>query len=134
MPKQTCANCHFFIRRHHGERGAEHTFVVGSAQRALTAAGDLSWQRMSESIACFKGVWDEGCGLSGQAKVAATASQERHKRCYFLAYQEGMLLPAAEKLQQESVSRSFERRKYRLAIYGLLVTIIGLLAKLAYNA
>ena len=132
--KEICANCHFFIRQHHGHGGAEHTLEIGISQRAQAERGDLSWQRDSESIACFKGVWDEGLGMGGPAKIAATSQQDHHGKCYYFQFQPGMLLPAAEKLQQERAAASNERLKYRLAIYALLLTIAGLVAKLAYGA
>ena len=132
--KQICANCQFFIRQYRGHGGAEHTFEIGAAQRAQAERGDLSWQRDSESIACFKGVWDEGLGMGGPAKIVAISQQERRGNCYYFQFQPGMLLPAADKLQQERAAASTEWLKYRLAIYALLLTVIALIAKIAYGA
>ncbi|MGN2245026.1 hypothetical protein ACFWZU_16140 [Frateuria sp. GZRR33] len=132
--KKICANCHFFVRRYHGQGGAEHTFEVTAPNRLKAAQGNTSWQHDSESLACFKGIWDEGLGLNSTAKNAAISRENRRGRCYFLPYQPGMLLPAAEKLQQERASASSDKSKSRLAIYGLLLTIAGLVAKLAYGA
>ena len=44
-----------------------------------------------------------------------------------------MLLPAAEKLQQLQQSRTEDVRKYRLAIYALILSFLGLLAKILYD-
>ena len=72
--------------------------------------------------------------MGAPAKVAAVSQFDRRRKCYYFEYQPGMLLPAAEKLQQERAAASTERFKYRLTIYGLLLAIIGLLLKLAYGA
>ncbi len=133
MPKAACTNCQFFCRTYRGENGVEHTFEVAEAQRKLAHSGDLSWQRDTESLACFKGIWDEGLGISRTTLLAVLAKRRRKGECYFLPFRPGMLLPAAEKLQQFQQSRTEDLRKYRLAIYALILSILGLLAKILYD-
>lgn len=133
MPKAACANCQFFCRTYRGYAGVEHTFDIREEQRRLALVGDLSWQRDAESLACFKGVWDEGVGLSRSTMATFIAKRRRNGECYFFPFQPGMLLPAAEKLQLLQHSRTENLRKYRLAIYALVVSIIGLLAKILYD-
>jgi len=131
--KQICANCHFLTRQYHGERGAEHIFTVDAVQRKQVAQGDLSWQRESESIACSKGIWDEGLGMSRPVMAAAISQQNRRGKCYYFEHQPGMLIPAAEKLQQEQTDFLRERFKNRLVIYGLATALVGLIIKMVYD-
>lgn len=130
MPKEICANCHFLCRHYRNERGAEHIFEVGSGQRDRAKQGDLSWQRESESLGCYKGIWDEGNESGGYTKTDLIAKQARGGKCYFFEFQPGMFMQAAEKLQQERVADANEFKKYRMAIYGLVVAILGLAAKI----
>lgn len=44
--------------------------------------------------------------------------------------QPGMLLPAAEKLQDARLLQTRELQKIRFAVYGLTLTIVGLIVKL----
>jgi hypothetical protein len=133
MKKAICANCHFLCRHHSSEAGVEYTLEVAEAQRTTALKGDLSWQRPTESLACFKGIWDEGLGFGVNDKLTCITKKNRRDKCYFYAFQPSMLMQAAEKLQQEAVAKSNDLMKYRLAIYGLLLTILGLLIKLLYD-
>jgi hypothetical protein len=130
MSKPVCANCHFFIRQYRNERGVEHAFEIGIEQRIKANTGDFSWQRESESLGCYKGMWDEGFSFGGITKAKAISKQNRRSKCYFFEFQPGTFLPSAEKLQQERISLANELFKYRLTIYGLLLAIIGLLVRI----
>ncbi|HEY6898517.1 MAG TPA: hypothetical protein VI279_14760 [Rhodocyclaceae bacterium] len=133
MKKYVCANCHFFCRQYRGDAGLAHTLEVTEIQRTNALKGDLSWQKPQESLACFKGIWDEGFGIKSSDKLTCISKQSRKGKCYFYAFQPGMLMHAAEKLEQESVAKSNDLAKYRLAIYTLILAIIGLLIKLVYD-
>jgi hypothetical protein len=130
MPKQICANCHFFCKQYRNDRGAEHTLEVSCEQRERAKQGDLSWQRESESLGCYKGIWDEGHRAAGHTMVDLVSKRVRRGKCYFFEFQPGTFMQAAEKLQQERIANANELKKYRLAIYGLLLAIVGLAAKL----
>lgn len=130
MPKKICANCHFLYKQYRNERGAEYTLEISREQRERAKRGDLSWQRESESLGCYKGIWDEGHGSTGCTKAELVAKQARGGKCYFFGFQPGTFMQAAEKLQQEKVANANELQKYRMAIYGLVLTILGLAAKL----
>ncbi|UZD55827.1 hypothetical protein [Caldimonas aquatica] len=130
MFKKTCSSCHYFIRLHYPERAAPFSLEVPREARRRAAAGDLSWQRESESLACHRGIWDEGVGCSESSKIEQVSKLNRRGRCYYLPYQPGMLLPAAEKLQAERASQSRELQRWRIAVYSLVIAIAGLAAKL----
>ena len=133
MKKSVCANCHFLCRQYHGHAGTEYTFEVTSVQRAKALVGDMSWQKPSESLGCFKGIWDEGLGFGTNDKVTCIAKQSRRGKCYFYAFQTGMFMQAAEKLQQEQVAKSNDYEKYRLTAYGVLLAIIVAVTKVVYD-
>ena len=130
MFKKTCTTCHYFTRVHHLENGTHHTVEVNPDLRKRTANGDLSWQRESESICCHRGIWDEGVGFPESSKLEQTNKLNRHNKCYYLPYQPGMLLPAAEKLQDARITQIRELQRIRFAVYGLVLTIAGLIVKL----
>jgi hypothetical protein len=138
MRKQACVDCHFFVRNHRGDGGQQVTQEVSKASRDLAANDDLSWQRHWESLACHKGIWDEGVGFPGSDKVDQISSQDRRKKCYFFKYQPGMLLPAAVKLREEAIERSFDLQKHRLAVIAIVLTlvgtIVGLVIRMVYQA
>jgi len=127
--KQTCAGCHFFIRTHIQRDGRAFTLEISDSNRLKAENGDVSWQRDAEALSCHKGVWDEGVGVHGTSKAQLISAVRRNGRCYYFAYHPGMLLPAAEKLQEARPAKLLEGQKYRLAIYGLVLAVIGLGAK-----
>lgn len=131
--KQVCTNCQFFIRHYRNERGADHTLEIPNDHRRKAEGNDFSWRRESEALECFKGIWDEGYSTSGQSMHQIVALQNRKNKCYFLEFQPGMLLPAADKLQQEIKASAGEKQRLRYTIYALVVAILGLLARLVYE-
>jgi hypothetical protein len=131
MPKQICANCHFFCRQYKNVNGAEHLFELSTEQRHQSKLGNFSWQRDSEALGCYKEIWNEGLRGTGHKSIAdIVAKVNRIDKCYFFEYQTGMFMQAAEKLQQENLTKSKELEKYRLTLYALLLTILTLVAKL----
>ena len=127
--KHTCAGCHFFIRTHIQRDGKAFALEISAVNRAKAKTGDLCWQREAEALSCYKGVWDEGLGVHETSKTEFISHVKRSGRCYYFAYQPGMLLPTAEKLQEARPAKLLEGQKYRLAIYGLVLAAIGLAAK-----
>lgn len=130
MFKRTCSSCHFFVRVQHPERGGHLTFEIGREQRQQASQGLLDWQRESESLCCHRGIWDEGVGFPGSSRQEQIAQLNRRSTCYYMPYQPGMLLPAAEKLQEARLVQTRELQKIRFAIYALVVAILTLVAKL----
>lgn len=98
----------------------------------MAAKGDFSWQRETETLCCFRGIWNEGVGFPESSKVEQAAKLNRKGNCYYMPYQPGLLLPAAEKLQEARLVQTREIQKLRIAIYGLIIGILGLLAKLIF--
>ena len=133
MTRSVCANCHFFVRVHHGERTQPFTLEVGREARLKAASGDLSWQRDSEALCCHRGIWDEGVGFPESTKLEQVAKLNRKNVCYFMPYQPGMLLPAAEKLQDARLIQNRELQKIRFAVYAVAISILGLLLKMAFG-
>ncbi|MBT3066814.1 hypothetical protein [Rhodoferax sp. U11-2br] len=130
MFKKTCATCHYFTRVHHQENGNHYSLEISREFRKRAATGDLSWQRDSESICCHRGVWDEGVGFPESSKLEQVRKLNRRNKCYYIPYQPGMLLSAAEKLQDARLLQTRELQKIRFAVYGLTLTIVGLIVKL----
>ncbi len=123
---KTCATCHFFVRTHLSDRTQPFTLDVSGANRLRAKAGSLSWQREYESLSCHKGVWDEGLGIHGEDLLKQISQVRRNGKCFYFEHSPGMLLPAAEKLQEAAMLKSNEGLKYRLTIYGLTLTVIAL--------
>ena len=134
MLKKSCSTCHYFVRTRNPERGERHTFEISHSIRVKAAQKELTWQREDESLSCFRGIWDEGVGFPESSKVEQIATLRRNGRCYYFPYQPGMLLPAAEKLQDARLTQTRELYKLRLAVYALVVSILALLAKLLVSA
>lgn len=130
LKKKTCTSCHYLVRLHHPERTGPFTLELPREARRRAEVGDFSWQRENESLACYRGIWDEGVGFPESSKGEQVSKLNRRSSCYFLPYQPGMLLTAAEKLQVDRLSQTRELQKLRIAVYGLIVAIVGLAAKL----
>jgi hypothetical protein len=130
MFKQTCANCHYFVRIHHSERGDHFTLEIGRENRKRASQSDLGWQKEGESLCCHRGIWDEGVGFPETSKQEQIAQLNRKNACYFMPYQPGMLLPAAEKLQDARLVQNRELQKIRFALYALALSVLGLVVKL----
>ena len=60
MGKQTCSDCHFFVKESRGN--AEHPVAldVTAEERAQAKRGDFSWKRDCLTLSCHFAVWDEG--------------------------------------------------------------------------
>jgi len=123
---KTCATCHFFVRTHFPDRSQPFAMDVPLENRLRAKAGSLSWQRESEALSCHKGVWDEGLGIHGEDLLRQVSKIRRNGKCFYFEHSPGMLVPSAEKLQEAAMVKKNEGLKYRLAIYGLTLTVIAL--------
>ena len=124
-----CVNCHFLHRQFRDETGREYKFEIAQPKRNEAKLGDFSWQKDRESLSCYKGVWDEGYNFNSENKHNIIIKQRR-TQCYFMPFQAGTFFNAAEKIYQKEISQRNSTRNYRIAIYGLVLTIIGLIIKL----
>lgn len=77
-------------------------------------------------MSCHNGLWNEGLGIHGKDLMIQVSRIQRNGKCYYFEHNPGMLVPTAEKLQEAAVLKSTEGLKYRLAIYGLTLTVIAL--------
>lgn len=125
--KKTCIDCHFLHRQFRDDTGREYRMEVTQTQRDQSKNNDFMWQRAEESLGCYKGVWDEGHNFPNQEKFKIIVKQGRRNNCYFWKFQPGTFLNAAENLYDKKQAFKISTRSYRLAIYGLILTIIGLL-------
>jgi hypothetical protein len=107
--------------------GREYKMEVTQAQRDQSRQNDFSWQRASESLGCYKGVWAEGHNFPNHEKYNVIVKQSRKSSCYFWKFKPGTFLNAAENLFDKDHAVKTSTRNYRIAIYGLILTIIGLL-------
>lgn len=127
--KNKCVNCHFMHRQHRDESGREYKMEIARPERNKAKRNDFSWQKDYESLGCYKGVWDEGYNLANENKHNIIAKQRR-THCYFFPFQAGTFLNAAEKINEMEIAKKNSTRNYRIVIYGLVLTIIGLIIKL----
>ena len=124
--KKACVDCHFFHRQFRNVTGREHKLEVSLQHRQLTKAGDFSWKNEEEALGCYKGVWDEGHNFSARDMFRIIVEINRGKNCFYWPYQSGIFLPTAEMLFDRKQELRIATRNYRIAIYGLVLTIIGL--------
>lgn len=121
------------MRCNHQYDGRVFTLEVTSENRGLAKTGNFTWQRENEVLSCHRGIWDEGLGFPESSKANQVSKVRRNGNCYFFAYRPGTMLPAAEKLFESAATKALETQKYRLAIYGLALVVLGLLVKLVLD-
>jgi hypothetical protein len=128
--QKTCINCHFIHRQFRDETGREHKMEIPLKNRSLSRNKDFSWQRDSESLGCYKGVWDEGHNFPQNLKYELIVKTKRGNKCYFWPFQAGTFLNTADDLYNKNQEAKSTTKNYRIAIYGLILTIIGSLIAL----
>ena len=85
--------------------------------------------RKYESLCCHFGVWDEGVKkLDNKERYETIVKKNRKNFCFFWEYRHGMLFQAAETLQKREEDRWVRRKERIIAIIGLWIAAIGLLA------
>ena len=107
--------------------GREHKLEIAQQNRDLTKKDDFSWKKEEESLGCYKGVWDEGHNFPAQDRFKIIVEIDRGKNCFYWSFQPGTFLHAAEALFDRKHELRIATRNYRIAIYGLVLTILGLL-------
>lgn len=126
---QHCVDCHFFVKEARDPRVA-NVSVVSREERVQARAGDYSWHKEHYAIACNMKVWDEGYNFDGSQKHAMLTAQDRRNFCFFWEHHPGMLLPAAQVLQEREAREREARRDRRLTICGLWIAALALLGQL----
>ncbi len=97
---ETCINCHFFIKE--CER---HPLEISYQYREMARRQDYSWLNRYCSLACYRGIWDEGYNTDPARRNETIIETSRSGRCFFWEYTPGVLLPSAQELQAQSASR-----------------------------
>jgi hypothetical protein len=131
LRKQTCVDCHYFHKQYRDDIGTEHKLEITREDREKTKNDDDSWRLPDVSMGCYKGVWDQGHNFSLDSATELICKENRRGMCYFWKHMPGTFLPTAVDLQTRHEERQSKNRTYRLAILGLLATIVGLLIKIS---
>ncbi len=124
--KANCANCHFFIRDTMG-----HKLLINDEKRKLACEDDFSWVKSLESLSCYFGVWDEGYTKIERDKEIV--QKTRKDFCFYWRYRPGMLLNAAETLQERESQKRETRKERILTILGLWIAALALLGNIIVN-
>ena len=113
--REHCVDCHFFVKEVR-ELPVPAILEVTPQERTLTRAGDYSWHKVHYAIACNMKVRDEGHNFDSSPKHAALTVTNRRDFCFFWPHRPGMLLPAAQVLQEREVRDRDARRDRRLTL------------------
>ncbi len=131
--KQTCVNCHFFVKEARALRSGPATLEITEEERKNARAGDYSWHKEHYAIACNFGVWDEGHNFDRSRKHEILTQTDRCGFCFFWKHRPSMLLPAAKILQQREAEAREAKGDRRRTIYGLWIAAIALLVNVLVN-
>ncbi len=126
--KQTCVDCHFFVKEVRDTAGAPYTLTVTADERALARKGDYTWHKSHLAICCSFGVWDEGHMFDMAKRHEVIVETERRNFCFFWRYRAGMMLPAAKTLQEREAQQREATIDRRLTVWGLWIAAAALLA------
>ena len=131
--RQACVGCHFFVKEYRENR-PPLTFAVDAREREASRAGDYSWHKDYQALACYMGVWDEGVGeFNLSPKHDLIVETERSGFCFFWQYRPGMLMGAAKILQERESSDREASRDRRLTVIGLWIAAVALLISLCLD-
>lgn len=120
--KQACVDCHFLIR-HCGPEGPR---IVLEERRAIRKH-DYSWLGSDFLLGCHFSVWDEPSRSDQETRDQIILETDRRASCFFWKYRPGMLVKAAEVLQNREAERREASRDRRLTCIGLWIAAIALL-------
>jgi hypothetical protein len=124
---EACVSCHFFLKSFRPPKGRERFIAVSTHERDASRRRDFSWIGEKASICCRHSVWDEGHTPSaGEERFERIVTTNRKGFCFFLPFHPGMLLPAADKLQQRAAEQEGAARDRRLTLIGLWIAALGL--------
>ena len=125
--RQTCLDCHYFVREARGIQQQPIVLEVSLAERAKTKCGDYSWLLDHYALCCYRKVWDEGYKLDQNQRHAVISQINRRNKCFFWRFRPGMMLPAALELQKAEEEVTDKHRARRLTFYGLLIGALALI-------
>jgi hypothetical protein len=126
-PKQTCADCHFFLKEVR-DIARSHTLAVHDRERSLAKAHDFSWVGEKYTLSCSFGVWDEGFDFDPRQRGELLVETDRRGFCFFWKYRRGMFTPAAKLLQEREAGYTEARKERRLTLWGLWIAAFALAA------
>lgn len=127
--KQICADCHYFFRNK-----ASYKFPILNEQRVKVKNNDYSWlDEQVEAVACYREIWDENYEDFLNNRHEIICEINRKNKCFFWKFQPGTNLKKAIELHDKIEQRKLETRKYRLAIYGLILMILGLIITMFFK-
>ena len=112
----------------HPTDNSDFKFCVNNENRKKIKNRDISWVPEHKTLCCYFGVWDEGIGRIRDSYYEILVQTNRNNQCFFRKYQEGMLIPAAERLQKQETENRQAKIDRRLTIIGLWVAAFGILA------
>ncbi len=87
---------------------------VSPEERDAARKGDYSWHKRTTSLCnlgCHHKVWSEGYNFDFDKRHEFIVQTDRTDFCFFFRFRPGMLLPAAEKLQQREAAEREARRR-----------------------
>jgi len=128
--RQTCVECHFFVKEARGLPAGPIVLPVSEEERAKARANDFAWVKPHYTLSCHFTVWDEGFDLPPDRRHEVIAATDRRDQCFFWKYRPSMLLPAAKVLQEREARDHEAQRDRRLTIWGLWIAAVALVAQL----
>lgn len=108
--EEICRNCHFLSKEFRDRSGAVTTFSLSDKERDAVGAGNKDFIASHYSLKCQMGVWDEGVKPGTDDRTERLNSINRKDKCFFFAYNPGMLFSAAIELQKRAMSNHKETK------------------------
>ncbi|MDE0166384.1 MAG: hypothetical protein OXL36_14925 [Bryobacterales bacterium] len=114
--RRTCLKCHFLSKAKHPQFGKIEPWT--HADRASL--------HIDEGLneLCAHGIWNTGADSKLKSNLQEILLKSRRNSCFFIEYQAGMSLQAAEKLLEHRAAK----RGARVAIIALCISFGSLLA------
>ncbi|MFQ6613625.1 MAG: hypothetical protein ACE5D1_02170 [Fidelibacterota bacterium] len=109
------------------------TDEINLKKRERCKRNDFSWMKPYHSLKCHFGVWDMGFRFDPENKYEVICKMNRKDFCFFLEYRKGMLLPAAERVQERQAAYHEAARDRRLTIWGLWIAGFALLVNVGFE-
>lgn len=137
IPVQSCINCHFLIESFRSEGdGSEYKNVLNERKRKLIKVKDYEFIQEDTSLACWRGIWDEGYNFPQEKRHEIIVETDRKGQCFFYSYTPRMLLDAAKELQERSSKENIkdgEKEMQRNKTIDLTFIINNNLKKYLYS-
>jgi hypothetical protein len=80
------------------------------------------------------GVWDEGHNFPSGRRHELLVETDRVDSCFFFLHSPGMFFPTAQEILEKRSQHKRFSLTTRLAIYGLIISLIGIVAALIIKA